>query len=60
MIVKNALHVTPACHAALEKFLAETYSTPVSKVWFGQEIIVVERDGALDSILDFKVERHAG
>jgi hypothetical protein len=60
MTLENALHVTPACLAAVEKFLAETFSTPVSKVWFGQEIIMVEREGALDSILNFKVERHAG
>lgn len=59
MLVENALHVTPACLEQVEKFLSETYSTPVSKVWFGQEIIVVERDGALDSILDFKVDRDA-
>lgn len=59
MLVENALHVTPACLERVEKLLSETYSTPVSKVWFGQEIIVVERDGALDSILDFKVDRDA-
>ena len=59
MLVENALHVTPACLERAEKLLSETYSTPVSKVWFEPEIIVVERDGALDSILDFKVDRDA-
>ena len=60
MLVENALHVTPACLEKVEKLLSETFSTPVSKVWFGHEIIVVEREGALDSIIEFKVERHAG